>query len=129
MVLADWDTWSTSAADANLHAMIGQKSDAQSCSEAYRSRLVSMQRELNSGRLSDFGRALHTIQDQFAPGHRGWQAWTGPNASPAGNLEHIIGDGNIFDPGVQEAIFATYRVFRAMLNGARLNSDGFLVGC
>ena len=67
----------TSPDAANTHAMAGRKPNSQqneSCQQAYSGTMRQLGNDVNNGNIP---KALHTIQDATAPGHAGYQPYTG----------------------------------------------------
>lgn len=64
------------AGHANTHAMSGRKPSGhpQNCQEAFKGSQQQLADDLRSG---DIPKALHTIEDSYASGHRGFQYWPG----------------------------------------------------
>ena len=69
--------------------MSGRKSNGkpQSCDQAFQGAQQQLIDDINSG---DTSKALHTIEDAYAAGHRGFQNW--PGGIP--NEAHERGDWN-----------------------------------
>ncbi|MGA9672438.1 MAG: RHS repeat-associated core domain-containing protein [Terracidiphilus sp.] len=82
---------------AHKHSMAGRKSNGNSetCQQAYAGTQQQILNDLANGRADE---AMHALQDATAPGHRGYQAWTGLS------LSHMLGDAYPPQADIDEAI-------------------------
>ena len=66
----------TDAYHSNTHAMAGLKPNGmpQTCAQAFQGAQQQLIEDINSG---DTAKALHTIEDSYAGGHKGFQFWPG----------------------------------------------------
>ena len=67
------------AKDANQHPMSGRKSNAkqQSCRQAFDANRDQFASDMQSDSMDDLAKALHMIQDAWAPPHAGFPPWNG----------------------------------------------------
>jgi RHS repeat-associated protein len=79
----------TDAYSSNTHAMSGRKpnGEPQTADEAFQGAQQQLIEDINS---NDIAKALHTIEDSSAEGHRGYQYW--PGGIP--DVDHEKGDWN-----------------------------------
>jgi len=63
-------------------------------------------------RYSDFGRALHAVQDMTSPVHEGYQVWNGGLLHPATDRQHIGGESAISNFRMGLAVGATLALYR-----------------
>ena len=91
----------TDAYHSNTHSMAGNKPNGkpQTCMQAFQGAQQQLVDDINS---NDIPKALHTIEDSYASGHRGFQYW--PGGMPT--WQHEKGDWNPSDEAVQDAVAA-----------------------
>lgn len=77
--------------------------------------------------LSEFGIALHSVQDSTSPAHHDFQTWYSPWTDPVGAIKHIKKEG--FDPGPGSHLYnATadfWKYFKCALEAPTLPQDFF----
>lgn len=88
-VAADWPIWGETQSPrlAYRHAM---RAPNQNTGDAQHLWLTYIEDQLKTCTAQGLGNALHAVQDNLAPGHRGFQVWAGGIPS----AEHRQGDMN-----------------------------------